>query len=153
MEIFLAFSLLSLCIIPLTEVPQKYFRKEIKSLQELELARYEEITLLSIMQNLVLKHPLSAIAKNKKEAQKTPFFLDPIVITLDGLARYKYFPSYILWKKRHKEGNDGSSYEILHLEISFRPQNSQDFFRLRPFKHKIFVKEIYETKKKSHYAA
>jgi len=141
-EIFIAFSLLSLCLIPLTRIPHQYFLNKIKTLQELELARMEESVLLQMIdQKMLVNHPLQKLPTRREDALKQPYSLPSIELSLDGFSTYCYDASYILWQKQHKKGKDGNEYHVLDCEIFFSPENQSSFATKKPFRHKIFIKK------------
>ena len=101
-ELFIAIGLLSLFSIPLLNAPTFHFKKNIESLQEIELNRHAELTMVEILSRIKEDYPWKTMSGIKRESVITQ--LSPITIAIDQLPEATYLRSYRIWIGRPRGG-------------------------------------------------
>lgn len=139
LEILIALFIITICSIPLISGPIYFYKKEVKSLEELELQRMEKKALFEIRKLLFEnKIPWDSFS-NKKKSEAQVFFLKEKILRLKNFNEKKVPVYYRIWTEKEKEGENSVIYRKLGVEISFFDPFKK---RKKRFTHFLFARKI-----------
>lgn len=142
LELLIALSLFSLCIVPLVQLPFRTLREATLYYQRLELERLTDVTLAQIearlFQNEIPWKDLECNRKNKYLISEATVEVD---VTGERKAPFK--KTCFLWTARKKKGGNGEHYRLLTVEVLWTPLASKKqtppFFKRY---HQILVQQL-----------
>lgn len=149
-ELLIALSIVSLCIVPLVRTPFAAFKKEIESLEKIELQRIAELTFAEVKEQLYKNEiPWKIISeKNADEPLKTK-----ITVSLGKNINHDYEQSLFLWSKKIENGKNNEEYSLFNAKIVFSglpplKKTDSSTFSQRFFISKIPKERVAEEGKK-----
>lgn len=142
LELLIAMTLFSLCVIPFVQFPFRTLRDAIHYYQRLELERLTDITLTQIETQLFQNSiPWGSFECNRKN--KYLFPKEVIAIDVTGEKKALFEKTCALWTSRKKKGKNGENYRLLTLEIAWKPQpskkNAPPIFKRH---HQVLVQQL-----------
>lgn len=138
LELLIAFTIVSGCILPLVSNPLRFFRSEIRSLQRMELERLAEVSFASIKTSLYKNEiPWQDLVDDKYE--ESPYIKDRVCIPLGTKIKRDYERIITFKVKKHEEGRDLEDCLLLNTRVKFIPLSntkaelkfSQKFFAIK----------------------
>lgn len=128
LEILIAISLISICIIPLIRNPIYFYKKEIKCLEKLERTRIKKEALLEIQEMLFKNHiNWDDFAEKSRKKALIKKFEQPKKIEIKDFAKKEIEIYYRIWTKKEKFlGNDSFCRKVaiqISLDNRFKKSN------------------------------
>lgn len=118
LELLIAFSILSLCIVPLVRNPMHTAKQEIYSFERMEVERLAELAFAELLEKLYSKEiPLKAFEGD----DSTPFFQDKVKLNLPGILKRTFKRQVFIWTKTEKQGTEQNCYKLVNAKVTFQP--------------------------------
>ncbi len=134
LEIFLAFTILTICLTTLSKTPRLYLLKEKNSLLQIELLRKQRVLYLDILQNIAKKHSLKSLSNDGRSPNT--YELSPIAIRLEGFADSIYYPYYRIWRsKQGRKGPEGNYYYLINTKVFLGEKKKQKIHKDSSYMH------------------
>jgi hypothetical protein len=137
LELLIALSLFSLCILPLIQLPFNALSSEIKSCQRIHLQRLADLTFAEI-EGQLFQNQIPWEDLDCKRDEKTQLLKDVQVVHLKGIGDRAFERKCSIWTSRKKEGADQERHHLITLELSFKSTQDRFFF----FKKKNFSDQV-----------
>lgn len=107
LEILIAFSLVTICIIPLVRQPLKLYKEEMECLEKMEMERLADWTFTEVKEILLKKEiPWEKIPAKSQYTEHFP--LPPSTIQIPGCATKKVERSFQFSGRGEKKGADNA---------------------------------------------
>ena len=127
LELLIAISLLSLCVLPLVQLPFNALNAEIKNYQRMQLKRLADLGFAQIeaqlFQNAIAWEDLSTTRDKKtllaKEIQ---------TVHLKRIGDKKFEKNSLIWTSRRKERKNQGNYRLVTIEQTFKSLSDRHFF-------------------------
>lgn len=138
-EVLIAILLVSICLIPLIQIPINSYRSEMEWLEEMDRERLAELAFADVKEKL-LKNELAWEKIPGPGLHTGPFSLPPGQTCIPGCKTTDISISYTLscGKKREKIGLHGEIYRMLTVAIEFDPPLSKKNI----YRFQIMVRKI-----------
>ncbi len=151
LELLIALSLFSLCVIPLVELPFTALSSEIKNCQRMQLQRLADLTFVEIEAQL-FQNQISWDNLSCKRHEKTELVKDIQPVQLKGIGKRNFERTYSIWTSRRKEGKNQEQHRLLTIELAYKSLNDPHFFLTKKsstdkivFHHQVYVSKIPST--------
>jgi arsenate reductase-like glutaredoxin family protein len=116
LEVLIAFSLITICAIPLIKQPLKFYREEIAKLEQIEKERIADWTFTEIKE-ILLKNEIPWKKLPDKGETTSPFHLPPSQIQIFGKTPKMIKRSFVLTGRGEKQGLNSEVYRQLGVYV------------------------------------
>lgn len=116
LEVLIAFTLVTLCIVPLVRQPLQLYRTELAYLEEMELERLAEWAFTEAKE-ILLKNEIPWAKIPHKGEVAGPFPLSPTTLNIPGCPGKIIERSFLLKGRGEKPGPNGAQYRQLGVCI------------------------------------
>ena len=148
LELLIALSLFTLCILPLVELPFKALSEEIKSCQRMQLQRLADLAFADIEAQL-FQNQISWDELSCKRNEKTQLIKDIQAVQLKGIGKRDFARTCNIWTSRTKEGKNQEQHRLITIELEYKSINDPHFFptiksstNKAVFRHQVYVLRI-----------
>lgn len=122
LEVLLAFSLVTLCIIPLVRQPLKLYKSEVECLEKLEMERLAEWT-FSEIKEILLRNEIPWEKIPAKSTTSEPFPLSDAKVEIPGCKTRIIKRSFTLTGRGEKRGSEKTLYRQLGVYLLLNDHN------------------------------
>ena len=122
LELLIAFTLLSLCALPLVRNPMQAAKEEIAAFERMELERHAELAYASLLEKFH-RNEIAWKTFDAKTLPSLPAFQEKTVIELPGVLKREYDKKIFLWTKGEKKGPDDEDVRLIAIKILFAPKD------------------------------
>ncbi len=151
LELLIALSLFSLCVLPVAELPFASLNTEIKNCQRMQLRRLADLTFIEIEAQLFQNQiPWDDLCCKQKE--KTELVKDIQAVQLKGIGKRNFGRTCSIWTSRWKEGENLEQHRLLTIELEYKSLNDRNFFLTKKsstdravFRHQVYVSQIHSS--------
>ena len=155
LELLIAMSLLSLCALPLLQMPFQGITSEIKSCQRIHLKGLSDLTFADIESQLHQNAiPWDELDVGRNE--KTELFNDLQTLSLEGVGERKFKRKCHIWSSRRKAGKNREQFRLVTIELEYKALKEPHFFIRKKsssdtlcFRHQLFVAQIPPSEQKT----
>ncbi len=150
LELLIGIFLFGFCAFPLTQLPLKALREEIKSAYRMQMHRYADIAFSEVKEKLYCQEitwkEISSPANNPVVLLKEK----GITIDLNKELGKRTFDRKVTLHSVGKKGQNGEEYRLATVKVTFKPKEKKsDLFRVRKgskissrsFIYKVFIKK------------
>ncbi|MBS0652291.1 MAG: hypothetical protein JSR39_02050 [Verrucomicrobia bacterium] len=148
LELLIALSLFTLCVLPLIQIPFNALSSEIKSCQRMQLQRLADLTFAEIEAQL-FQNQISWDDLSCKRREKTQVVKDVQAVQLKGIGKRDFERTCSIWTSRLKQGKNQDQHRLLTIELEYRSLNDPHFFLTKKsstdktvFRHQVYVSKI-----------
>lgn len=124
LELLIAMTLFTTCILPLTSIPMKTLREQIQTYQRLQLQRISEETLAIVLSKLYRQE----ISWEKLKERSVVLAAEQIPLPLKGIGQRKVERTVYVETACQKEGQHSTQHRLLNIDIVFRTLKDRHFF-------------------------
>jgi hypothetical protein len=122
LEVLIALSLLTICLVPLVKQPLKLYKKEIEHLEDLELERVADWTFMEVKE-MFLKGEISwNRLPDHIWGETQAFALSPTQIQIPGCQPKTFKRSFTLITRGEKVGKNDEIYRQIYVKIFLNKQ-------------------------------
>ncbi len=120
LELLIAFTILSLCALPLVRNPMHMAKEEIAAFERMELERVAELAYAELLEKFY-RNEIPWKTLDPKTLPDAPALQETVTLELPGIFKRAYEKKIFLWTRGEKKGPDEQDVRLIGVKIVFVP--------------------------------